>query len=207
MVPFSEWLVKEAEIPVMILPWPKIKKMGLDKFASGEASKGAYLDASKFDFRKPNFEDALLNNKFYETGSILPGYIDISGVKHPPQFKVEHETSDFKTLKDLKRPGTRLIKINMITNQGTNKKWKWESFAKGFKLKKDYYQITSVEMGDHYFCLDLFLWTPFMLQNYPGGEPRNRPSTYGNLSFGKIIGQVRIGGYPPRDLYDSIAIN
>ena len=61
---FNHWLLlAEEEKNVMILPWPKIKKMGLDKFASGEATKGAYLDASKFDFKNPNFEDALLNGK------------------------------------------------------------------------------------------------------------------------------------------------
>jgi hypothetical protein len=56
---FKEWLTNEARI--MILPWPKIKKMGMDNIASDEAKKGAYLDTSKFDFANPIFEDAFLN--------------------------------------------------------------------------------------------------------------------------------------------------
>ena len=46
----------------------------------------------------------------------------------------------------------------------------------------------------------------FVLQNYPGGEPRNRPSTYGNLSFGKVIGSVSVSGRPPKSIYATIAI-
>ena len=207
---FNHWLLlAEEEKNVMILPWPKIKKMGLDKFASGEATKGAYLDASKFDFKNPNFEDALLNGKFYENGSISPGYIGQDGIKHPPEFKANKEIVDFNSILDLKKPDTVKIKINMITNQGTNRKWRWIDFTNGYKPKRDYYQITSVEdvkNGIHHYCIDLNIWTPFVLQNYPGGEPRNRPSTYGNLSFGKVIGSVSVSGRPPKSIYATIAI-
>lgn len=200
-------LVTEAkDTSVMILPWPKMQKMGLDKFAPEEAKKGAYLDASKFNFAKPNFDEALLNDKFYMTGSIVPGFMDDKGVKHPPQFNANGQTDKYTSLSELKQPGTKLVKINMITNQGTNRKWKWHSFAKGYKPEENYYQITSVQSGMHHFCLKLFIWVPFLLQNYKGGEPRNRPTTYGNLSFGKVIGEVVISGNKPRELYDTIAI-
>ena len=206
---FRKWLLQEDETNVMILPWPKIKKMGLDKFASGEALKGAYLDASKFNFKNPNFEDAILNNKFYSTGEIKPGYVDENGMKRPPQFKVDGQRDEYQSLLDLKQPNTHKIKINMITNQGNQKKWKWNSFARGFKPQVEYYQITSVEdvkEGVHHYCLDLFINTPFALQNYPGGEPRNRPTTYGNLSFGKEVGTVIVSGRPPKPIFYSIAI-
>ena len=206
---FKNWLLVEDETKVMILPWPKIKKMGLDKFASGEALKGAYLDASKFNFAKPNFEDAILNNRFYSTGEINPGYIGKDGIKHPPQFKVDGQRDEYESLLDLKQPNTHKIKINMITNQGNEKKWKWSSFARGYKPEKDFYQITSVEdVKDavHHYCLHLIINTPFALQNYPGGEPRNRPTTYGNLSFGKQVGTVVVSGRPPKPIYYSIAI-
>jgi len=205
---FCSWMAEavQKDMKVMILPWPKMQKMGLDKIAPEEVKKGAYLDASKFDFAKPNFKNAILNGKFFESGSISPGFITNTGIKMPPEFKVKDETNKYKSLSELKNKGTRLIKINMITNQGNNKKWKWHSFAKGYKPSKDYYQITSVQMGDHYFCLDLFIWTPFLLENYAGGEPRNRPTTYGNLSLGMPVGEVVISGNKPRTLYSSIAI-
>ena len=206
---FKEWLLREAN--VMILPWPKIKKMGFEDIASDEVKKGAYLDASKFDFKNPNFEDALLNGKFFKTGSITPGYIEKSGIKHPPQFQAKGEIRNIDSILDLKKPGLNKIKINMISNQGTNRKWKWFSLEKGFIPQHDYYQITSVEelkggVSTHYYCLDLYLWAPFALQNYPGGEPRNRPTTYGTLSFGSPIGEVIVSGRKPKTIYKSIAI-
>ena len=205
---FGAWMTEEIkkDMEVMILPWPKMQKMGLDKIAPEEAKKGAYLDLEKFNFAKPSFENAILNGKFFESGSISQGYVTDTGIKMPPQFKVKNETKKYKSLDELKSKGSRLIKINMITNQGNNKKWKWESYARGYKPQKDYYQITSVQMGEHYFCLDLFIWTPFLLQNYAGGEPRNRPTTYGSLSMGMPVGEVKISGNKPRTLYSSIAI-
>lgn len=205
---FREWLCNEAKI--MILPWPKIKKMGMDHLASDEAKKGAYLDASKFDFSNPNFEDALLNGKFYKKGEILAGYYDNKNLKYPPQFHVNDEIKGLDSVLDLKKPNTNKIKINMITNHGTNRKWKWFTQDKIDK-NKDYYQITSVEVyskgsTEHFYCLNLFIWTPFVLQNYPGGEPRSRPTTYGTVSFGKPVGSVIVSGKKPKTLYDTIAI-
>jgi len=207
---FKNWLINDAKI--MILPWPKIKKMGFEDIASDEVRKGAYLDASKFNFGNPNFEESLLNGKFFKTGSISPGYIDKSGIKHPPNFEVEGEIKNINSVLDLKIPGAHKIKINMITNRGTNRKWKWFDFEKGYVPQHDYYQITSVEemkggVSTHYYCLELFIWAPFALQNYPGGEPRNRPTAYGNLSFGVPIGQVVVSGRKPKTIYKTIAIN
>jgi hypothetical protein len=202
MQTFHDWL-KEAK--VMILPLKKIAKMGMLSELPPEAVHGAYLDADKFNFREPNFKDALLNGKFFETGAIGSGYFDAQGNKKPPEFHAHKPTERYASLADLKKPGSVQIKINMITNLSeTNRKWK---LLEPQKLDKNYYQITSLATHkEHFFCLNLVFNTPFYLANYPGGEPRSRPTTYGKINFGKKIATISLNGRP-RDLYESIVIN
>ena len=83
MQTFQEWL---DEARVMILPLKKIEKMGMIDKLPPEAEHGAYLDADKFDFRNPNFDEAILNGKFFANGSIEAGYTDSEGKKIPPNF-------------------------------------------------------------------------------------------------------------------------
>lgn len=202
MQKFHDWL-KEAK--VMILPIRKLEKMGMLDHLPPEGMNGVYLDADKFNFKKPNFEEAILNGKFFMNGSIGAGYFDAEGKKIPPQFHANKPTDKFTSLIDLKKPGKVLLKINMITNLSeTNKKW---HLYKPKKLPKDYYQITSIATHkEHFFCLNLNFNTPFLLANYPGGEPRSRPTTYGMVNFGRKIATILLNGRQ-RDLYESITIN
>jgi len=179
--------------------------MGMIPYLPPQGMNGVYLDADKFDFRNPNFEKAILNGKFFMTGSIGAGYFDAEKKKIPPQFHAHKPTNKFTSLSDLKAPGKVLLKINMITNLSeTNKKW---HLHKPKKLPKDYYQITSIATHkEHFFCLNLNFNTPFLLANYPGGEPRSRPTTYGQLNFGKKIATILLNGRQ-RDLFESITIN
>jgi hypothetical protein len=199
---FHEWL-KEAK--VMILPLRKLEKMGMLDKLPPEAEHGAYLDADKFNFKNPNFEKAILNGKFFNSGSIGAGYVDPEGKRFPPQFHAHQPNLKIKSLIELKKPGKVLIKINMITNlTETNKKW---HLFKPKRLPKDYYQITSIATSkEHFFCLNLNFNTPFLLANYPGGEPRNRPTTYGTINFGTKIATILLNGRK-RDLFESITIN
>ena len=202
---FQDWL-KEAR--VMILPIKKIEKMGMADKLPPAAMHGAYLDADKFNFANPNFEEAVLNGKFFENGNIGAGYIDSNGKKIPPQFNAHNPTDKYKVLRDLQtKTGPRkiLIKVNMITNlTETNKKWKLFDPP---KLDKEYYQITSIATNkEHFFCLNLIFNTPFLLANYPGGEPRNRPTTYGVINLGSEIAKILLNGRI-RPLYESITIN
>lgn len=202
MQTFQEWL---DEAKVMILPLRKIPPQHIEKLPP-EAQHGAYLDADKFDFKKFNFKKALLNDKFFNHGYIHAGHIDATGTKHPPEFHVFDQNKKIQSLADLKTPNKFLIKINMITNVNTNKKWKWVNRNRIISQNTDYYQITSVYgKGQHYFCLKLNMETPFLLATYDTGEPRSRPTTYGEIELGKKVGTITLGR-GPRDLYETITI-
>ena len=202
MQTFQEWL---DEARVMILPIKKIEKMGMLDKLPPEAEHGAYLDADKFDFRNPNFDEAILNGKFFANGSIGAGYTDSEGKKIPPQFHAHKPAKKISSLAELKKPGKVLIKVNMITNlKETSNKWKLFDPP---KLERNYYQITSIATSkEHFFCLNLVFNTPFLLANYPGGEPRSRPTTYGIINFGNEAAKILLNGRI-RPLYESITIN
>lgn len=202
---FKEWLIQETK--VMILPEKKLEKLGFHTTIPDHAKKGAYLDADNFDFTNPDFENTILNGKFFAYGHIKAGYIDGGKIKHPPDFQAHEEIIKIKNLNELKKPNHRQIKINMITNIGNNKKWKWHNFSPDYESENDYYQIVSVELTPHHFyCLQLNLTTPFQLASYQGGEPKSRPTTYGKLVFNKKIGEVKISGNIEKPLYQSIDI-
>lgn len=205
MFKFKQWFLKEMQ--VMILPVRTMKRMGIhDQLPPDHptAKHGIYVNKNKFKQDNPDFENTIINGKFYRFGKISPGFIDDSGTKHPPAFNVRKEIN-FDKVSDLKKPGKKLIRVNMITNSNVNG-MKW-SISSDTKLPENYYQITSIAQGAiHYFCIDCIFETPFCLATYEKSEPRSKPTTYGNLKFGKVIGKLNLLGRE-RDLYDTITIN
>lgn len=204
MFNFKQWFLKEMQ--VMILPVHTMKKMGIHDMLPPDhptAKHGIYVDKNKFDSADSNLENIIINGNYYKSGKILAGYIDSSGTKHPPEFKV-YKKINIANLKDLKKSTNKLIRVNMITNSPrTGMKWSPTSTT---KLDKNYYQITSIALGAlHHFCLACYFTTPFNLSTYEKSEPRSKPTTYGNLQFGEIVGKINLMGRE-KDLYDKITI-
>jgi len=180
------------EMNIGIIPMRKIDKMGLSHLVPDEhptAKHGLYLDIDKFNRGKTNLAKHILNGRYFDSGYISPGYISQDGTKHQPDFYGYKEV-EIGDLDELKSPGDKLIRINMITNLSeTNKKWKWDEY----KSSVEYYQITSLATaGQHYFCLDLYIEKPFKLATYPGGEPQSKPTTYGKVIKGSLVANIII---------------
>lgn len=205
MFDFKRWFLKEMH--VMILPVRTMKCMGIhDKLPLDHptAKHGIYVDKKKFHGDKSDFADIIVNGKFFKYGKIVPGFIDDSGKKYPPEFQVRKELPN-RNISDLKLPGKKLIRVNMITNNNNNG-MRW-SLSPDTRLNRNYYQITSIAQGAiHFFCVTCIFETPFCLATYEKAEPRSKPTTYGNLKFGKVIGKLNLLGRE-RDLYDQITIN
>lgn len=205
MFQFKRWFLKEMQ--VMILPMRTMKRMGIhDKLPVDHptAKHGIYVDKNKFDSDSHDYSDMIVNGKFFNYGKIVPGYIDTYGIKHPPEFYVKKELPIDK-IADLKKPGKKLIRVNMITNSDKHG-MRW-SLSADTLLSKNYYQITSIAQGAiHFFCITCNFKTPFCLATYEKSEPRSKPTTYGNLKFGKVIGKLNLLGRE-RDFYDQITIS
>ena len=203
MQKFKKWIFPEMQ--VMIMPMRMIKKLGyIDKIPTDKptAQFGLYLDKKNFESTN-SVDNNIINGNFYSYGKIIPGY-ETAETKVPPSFIVGRK-KNIQTLSEVKKPHEKIIKINMITNStSTGKKW---SFVDKYKNIKNYYQITSVTYGaKHYFCIDLIIKKTVCLSTYEKTEPRCKPTTYGNLYFGKVAAKIILFGRE-KDLYEKITIN
>ncbi len=187
---FDKFLQTFLENPENIFPMPE--RM-YPKFGVKDGRKGGTYFTGK------DLQD--VTDNVYGKGSIdadLPG------------MKAKLDTSDDLSTIPPRQKGKRIIKTNLYRREGKfgGLLWDWVGEpATGSGTEK----IVSVYTGGkHYYALRVNFDTSIHLATYPKqkSEPRLRPTAYGSLEFGKVIGQIntRPTKNTIHSLYDVITI-
>ena len=118
--------------------------------------------------------------------------------------KINFSTSDTivdSILKSKDRQLGSLVKTNLYKQKAG---WKWLGDSTG---KPE--TIISIEKGkDHFYSLQFATDRPLTLATYPKEkfDPRGRPTTRGDLSFGNIVGQIKTNAGKIHNVYDTVQV-
>jgi hypothetical protein len=178
-----------------------------------------YLEEKELFVKAKNIENPgyydeegnLYNGKVFSSG-----YLDLNASHvgdKPYTFEVGDEVPDFDLsyFTGRKAKEGRIGKINLIMYIDRNTKLNKFNWIKKPKIKNQIGKsLISVDYGSHFYCLEFEFNRSFGLIYDPKGrsEPRSKPHFRGNLSFGKVIGEVEM--LPSRKLhpvYDKITLN
>lgn len=140
------------------------------------------------------------------------GYICISP-DGKPNFTVDGQgilnDTDFRAALNPKN-GQSLIRVNMIRKSSG---WKWvgeqnDTESKNlFPVRSEVMLVSIFTNKGHFYGLRLDIRSKVVLATYPKNhfEPRLRPTLYGNIVFGEIVGYISMRGNE-HPVYDIITI-